>query len=62
LRIVKGYVFYPSTLIKIHSQNLRYLREGHSQQVIRMCKVQWRQHLEDEATWEREDDIKEEFP
>jgi hypothetical protein len=30
--------------------------------VIRMCKVQWGHHSEDEATWEREDKLKEEFP
>jgi hypothetical protein len=24
---------------------------------IRMCKVQWRHHAEDEATWEREDEL-----
>jgi hypothetical protein len=30
--------------------------------VIRMCKVQLSHHSEDEATWEREDELKEEFP
>jgi hypothetical protein len=30
--------------------------------VIRMCKVQWSNHAEDEATWEREDELKPEFP
>jgi hypothetical protein len=30
--------------------------------VIKMCKVQWSNHAEDEATWEREDELKEEFP
>jgi len=30
--------------------------------VIKMCKVQWSHHLEDEATWEREDELKAEFP
>jgi hypothetical protein len=30
--------------------------------VIRMCKVQWSHHSEDEATWEREGELKEEFP
>ena len=29
---------------------------------IRMCKVQWNHHSEDEATWEREDNLKAEFP
>jgi hypothetical protein len=30
--------------------------------VIRMCKVQWSHQTEDEATWEREDELKEDFP
>jgi hypothetical protein len=29
---------------------------------IRMCKVQWSHHTEKEATWEREDELKEDFP
>jgi hypothetical protein len=29
---------------------------------IKMCKVQWSQHTEDEATWEREEELKVEFP
>ena len=28
---------------------------------IRMCKVQWKHHSEEEATWEREEDLKTEF-
>jgi hypothetical protein len=27
-----------------------------------MCKVQWSHHTEEEATWEREDELKEDFP
>jgi hypothetical protein len=30
--------------------------------VINMCKVQWSHHSEDEATWEREDELRAEFP
>jgi hypothetical protein len=30
--------------------------------VIKMCKVQWSHHSEDEATWEREDELIAEFP
>jgi hypothetical protein len=26
-----------------------------------MCKVQWSYHAEDEATWEREDEIQQNF-
>ena len=29
---------------------------------IRMCKVQWSHYAEDEATWEREDELQAEFP
>jgi hypothetical protein len=29
---------------------------------IRMCKVKWGLHLEEEATWDREDDLKAKYP
>jgi hypothetical protein len=29
---------------------------------IKMCKVQWSHHIEEEATWEREEGLKAEFP
>ena len=29
---------------------------------IRMCKVQWHHQSENEATWEREEDLKADFP
>jgi hypothetical protein len=29
---------------------------------IRMCKVQWSHHTEEEDTWEREEELKTEFP
>jgi hypothetical protein len=29
---------------------------------IRMCKVQWSHHTKEEATWEREGELKAEFP
>jgi len=29
---------------------------------VRFCRVQWNNHTETEATWEREDDLKKEFP
>jgi hypothetical protein len=28
----------------------------------KMCKVQWSTHTEEEATWEKEDQLKAEFP
>jgi hypothetical protein len=29
---------------------------------IRMCKVRWNHHFEEEATWEREDDLMAKYP
>jgi hypothetical protein len=29
---------------------------------IKMCKVQWSHHTKEEATWEREEELKEKFP
>jgi hypothetical protein len=29
---------------------------------IRMCKVRWGHHSEEEATWEREDDLMAKYP
>jgi hypothetical protein len=29
---------------------------------IRMCKVRWNHHSEEEATWEREDDLMDKYP
>jgi hypothetical protein len=28
----------------------------------KMCKVQWSNHTEEEVTWEKEDQLKAEFP
>jgi hypothetical protein len=30
--------------------------------VIKMCKVQWSHHTEDEATWEHEEELREDYP
>ena len=30
--------------------------------IIRMCKVQWNRYSVDAATWEREDDLKSDYP
>ena len=30
--------------------------------VIKMCKVQWNRYTEDEATWEREEDLRKTYP
>jgi hypothetical protein len=29
---------------------------------IKMCKVQWSHHIEEEVTWKREEELKAEFP
>jgi hypothetical protein len=45
-------------LVKILDISERVTRS----KIIRMCKVQWSHHTEEEATWEREDELKEDFP
>jgi hypothetical protein len=30
--------------------------------MIKFCKVQWNHHTEEEATWEREDELREDHP
>jgi hypothetical protein len=30
--------------------------------VIKMCKVQWSHHTEDEATWEHEEELRANYP
>jgi hypothetical protein len=32
------------------------------QKTIKFLKVQWSNHIEDEATWEREDHLRQEYP
>jgi hypothetical protein len=49
---------YKEYAIKILDTSERVTRG----KVIRMCKVQWSHHTEEEATWEREDELKEDFP
>jgi hypothetical protein len=44
---------------------IRILETSHKitwSKVINMCKVQWSHYSEDEATWEREDELRAEFP
>jgi hypothetical protein len=48
------YKEYP---IKILDTSERVTRS----KIIRMCKVQWSHHTEEEATWEREGELKEDF-
>jgi hypothetical protein len=30
--------------------------------IIKMCKVQWSHHTEDEATWEHEEEFRADYP
>jgi hypothetical protein len=49
---------YAEYLIKILDTLTRVTRN----KVIRMCKVQWSHHGEDKATWEREEELRIDFP
>jgi hypothetical protein len=49
------YSEYPIRILEISHRITR-------SKVINMCKVQGNHHLEDEATWEREDELRTEFP
>ena len=54
---VKDDLTYSEYPVKILETSQKVTRS----KVIKMCKVQWSHHSEDEATWEREDEIIEEF-
>ena len=55
---VQGDLTYTEYPIKILDTLTRVTRN----KVIKMCKVQWSHHGEDEATWEREEELQIEFP
>jgi hypothetical protein len=55
---VQGDLTYTEHPIKIIDTLTRVMRN----KVIKMCKVQWSHHGEDEATWEREEELQVEFP
>jgi hypothetical protein len=55
---VQGDLTYTKYPIKILDTLTRVTRN----KVIKMCKVQWSHHGEDEATWEREEELRIEFP
>jgi hypothetical protein len=55
---VKDDLTYKEHPIKILDTSQRITRS----RVIKMCKVQWSHHSEEEATWEREDELMAEFP
>ena len=50
-----SYEEYPIRILDIKDRETR-------RQTIRFAKVQWNNHSEDEATWEREDDLRKTFP
>jgi hypothetical protein len=55
---VQGDLTYTEYPIKILDTLTRVTRS----KVIKMCKVQWSHHGEDEATWEREEELHIDFP
>jgi hypothetical protein len=55
---VQGDMTYTEYPIKILDTLTRVTRN----KVIKMCKVQWSHHVEDEATWEREEELRRDFP
>jgi hypothetical protein len=50
-----SYQEYPVKILETSERVMRNKR-------IKMCKVQWSHHTEEEATWEREEELKAEFP
>jgi hypothetical protein len=50
-----SYQEYPVKILETSERVTRNKR-------VKMCKVQWRHHTEEEATWEREEELKAEFP
>jgi hypothetical protein len=51
-------LLYQEYPVKILERSERVTRN----KKIKMCKVQWSHHTEEEATWEREEELKVEFP
>jgi hypothetical protein len=49
------YVEKPTQILETADQVTR-------RNTIRMCKVKWGHHSEEEATWEREDDLRAKYP
>jgi hypothetical protein len=50
-----SYQEYPVKILETSERVTRNKR-------IKMCKVQWSHHTEEEATWAREEELKTEFP
>jgi hypothetical protein len=49
---------YTEHLVKILETSERVTRN----KKIKMCRVQWSHHTEEEATWEREDELRKTYP
>jgi hypothetical protein len=49
---------YSEHLVKILETSERVTRNKR----IKMCRVQWSHHTEDEATWEQEDELRKTYP
>jgi hypothetical protein len=54
---VKEDISYQEYPVKILETSERVTRNKR----IKMCKVHWSHHIEEEATWEREEELKVEF-
>jgi hypothetical protein len=55
---VQGYLTYIEKPTQILETEDRVTRRS----TIQLCKVKWGHHSEEEATWEREDDLKAKYP
>jgi hypothetical protein len=53
-----GDLTYNERPIKILDTTERVTRS----KIIKMCKVQWSHHIEDEATWEPEEELRADYP
>jgi hypothetical protein len=53
-----GDLTYSEKLINILDMAERVTRN----KVIKMCRVQWSHHTEDEATWEHEEGLRADYP
>jgi hypothetical protein len=53
-----GDLIYNERPIKILDTTERVTRT----KVIKMCKVQWSHHTEDEAMWEHEEELRADYP
>jgi hypothetical protein len=56
--VMREDLVYQEYPIKVLETSERVMRN----KTIKMCMFQWSHHTEEEATWEREEDLKTEFP